>query len=1058
MADTINYDPFAAGDVAVALETTETQKELWLAARLSPEANCSYNLTTSLAFPVTLDPTRFRAAMVRTATRHGSLRSTFSHDGAYCHVASEADIDCHVVDDADDAAIAAARDHEARSEFDLAAGPLWRAKLLQTREGTTVLLTTHHIAVDGWSTGIVLADLARYYTDPGMADGAPATQMQDYLAWLDHADIRARADADLDYWITTFREHTASPSLPSLKERRATQDFRCGFVARMIEGPLLEEVKRYANGQKVTLSTLLTTAFAAYLGNLSGKRDVVIGVPTAAQLDSGNLDLVGHCVNTLPFRASVDGAATFRELLTVTRSTLLDAFEHQKVTFGSLLKASPALRDRLEGTLVPVVFNVESSEFEVEFEEVQPVIEFLPRQFDNFNMSINCSVTSKGLLLEAHYSAALYDDSYMHERLAEYCRFLQCVTADDGAVVASVPVLSAEQMQQVARLNDTSVDHGPFRSIPKLVGEHAACTPDRTAFLHGDGCLSYAELEAQSDCIAGALRQHGVRRGDLIAFAVPRSLDMMTALAGILKAGAAYLPIDTELPANRVALMLEDARVRAIVTTEAMRRLFDGASCDIHTVADLKAGGPDCTGLPEIAPEDTAYVIYTSGSTGNPKGVRVSHGSVWNLLNTLRDTLGFTARDRFIALTTLSFDIAVLEIWEPVLLGASSVIADRSESRDGRAISRLIEAYGVSVVQATPSSWKLLIASGWQGGPNIVAIAGGEPLVPEFVAQVVPLVRTLWNGYGPTEATVYTLFKEVAADGRRVSIGRPVANTQVHILGRSGAVLPPGVVGEMCISGDCLAQGYLDRPELTAEKFRYHEGLGRIVYHSGDLGYLDAEANEIYCLGRIDDQVKVRGYRIELGEISTTFARLFGVPETLALVVNVDSREQIAVAYRSADCSEVPAVDARRCMAEHLPEYMVPTLFVRVDRFELTPNGKIDKKATLRAVTDASSAVRPSNQDDEDAYSDTERLVIDVVRDALGTDDLRLGDDFFDAGGHSLVAMKTVIALGEMLDIELDLVLLFDHPVLKDFAAQVEGALLAGIEADERIAMESARN
>ena len=1058
MSDPVNYDPFAGGDVAAALETTETQKELWLAAQLSAEANCSYNLTTSLAFPVTLDPARFRAAMARTAMRHGSLRSTFSHDGAYCHVASEPPIDCEVVEDADADAIAAARDRGGRTGFDLAAGPLWRATLLQTRNGTTVLLTTHHIAVDGWSTGIVLADLARYYGDPDAADDTPATQMQDYLAWLDQPDIRARADADLDYWIAAFREHTASASLPSLEERRVTHDFRCGFVARMIEGPLLEDAKRYANAQRVTLSTLLTTAFAACLGSLTGQRDVVIGIPTAAQLDSGNLDLVGHCVNTLPFRASVDGATAFRDVLAATRTALLDAFEHQKVTFGSLLKASPALRDRLEGPLVPVVFNVEPSEFEVEFDGVPPAIEFLPRQFDNFNVSINCAVTSTGLLLEAHYSAALYDEEYIQARLAEYCRFLQRVTADDTLAVASVPLLSDEHSAQIARLNDTAVDHGPFRSIPALIGLHAARTPDRCAFLHGGDSLSYAELEASSDSIAVALRERGIARGDLVAFAVPRSLDMVAALAGVLKAGAAYLPIDDELPANRVACMLDDARVRAIVTTESVRGLFDGAGCDVHTVDELKNGGADGAGLPEAAPEDTAYVIYTSGSTGNPKGVSVSQGAVWNLLNTLRDTLGFSADDRFIGLTTLSFDIAVLEIWEPVLLGASSVIADRGESRDGRAISRLIEAHGVTVVQATPSSWKLLLASGWQGGPNIVAVAGGEPLVPEFVAQVAPLVRTLWNGYGPTEAAVYTLFKEVAADGRKVSIGRPVANTQVHILGQTGAVLPPGIVGEMCISGDCLAQGYLDRPELTAEKFRYHEGIGRVVYHTGDLGYLDARANEIHCLGRVDDQVKVRGYRIELGEISTKFVQLFGVTEAAALVTNVDSREQIAVAYRSDDGNDVPAADARRRLAEHLPEYMVPTLFVRVDRFELTPNGKIDRKKTLRTVIDAGSTARPSNPDDEAAYSDTERLVVDVVRDALGTEGLRLRDNFFDAGGHSLVAMRTVIALGELLDVELDLALLFDHPVLEDFAAQVERVLLADIAAGERVVTGSARS
>jgi amino acid adenylation domain-containing protein len=1050
MSEYVDYDPFAGGEISSSHETTEAQKELWLAAQLGHGANCSYNLTVRLDFSENLDAERFKSAMERTASRHASLRMSFSKDGAYFHVAEQPIMDFETVSGSENGVIERLVAAEADTPFNLADGPLWRCKFIDAEPGTTVLLTTHHIAADGWSTGLILEDLATEYAGrPDESDKLPS-QFTDYTRWLKSESVVTQTAVDLKYWQDRFTSYTSSPSVPSRHDRSSTRDFQCRFLSHEFRKDCLEQVNQFAKANKVTLTTLLTTAFSAYLSRVSGANEIVLGIPTAGQLDSGMTDLVGHCVNTLPLRTSVDAQMAFSDMLAATKSTMLDDFDHRKVTFGTLLKSTGALREQLDDPLVPVIFNVEPGDFKLSFADIHPKISFLPRKYDNFDASFNCAITSKGLTVDLHFNATLYSDRDMQARLDEFERFLVAVTgSSSSAPMISVPIISHHDNELLDRFNDTDATYRDIASLPDLVAQHAAENPEQAAFIYHDSELSYRQLHERSNVVASALSLNGVSKGDLVAIVVPRSLEMVLALLGTFKVGAAYLPIDSELPATRIDYIRENAGAKAVISSNCSAERIGQAKIKpmvIEQILDTEQTGFE---IVPVERDQVAYVIYTSGSTGEPKGVEVTHGSLWNLLNTLQAEPGFTTSDRFVGLTTLSFDIAVLEIWLPLFLGGSSVIIDKRDSQDGRVISRIVEEQGVTVVQATPSSWNLLLASKWEGNKKIKAIAGGEPLRPELIDQLLPRVAELWNGYGPTEATVYTLFRKIEGTEEIVPVGTPVANTKVHIIGESGALVPPGVVGEMCITGDCLARGYRNQPELTSDKFRFHESLQAIAYHTGDLGYIDPESAEMFCLGRVDDQVKLRGYRIELGEISSTFARIYSVDQAVALLVSDGGSDRIALAYRMVDGNEIDDALAREALREFLPDYMVPTRYLGVDEFSITPNGKIDKRALLSRLAKASTRAERGEADvpAEEEHSEFQELVIEVMEQTLRTDNLSLGDNFFDIGGHSLLAMNTVIQLGDLLDIEIDLSLIFDYPVIGDFSERVEALLIEDISA-----------
>ncbi|MCP5339967.1 MAG: amino acid adenylation domain-containing protein [Sinobacteraceae bacterium] len=583
--------------------------------------------------------------------------------------------------------------------------------------------------------------------------------------------------------------------------------------------------------------------------------------------------------------------------------------------------------------------------------------------------------------------------------------------------------------------------------------------PQAIALVFGDESLTYGELEARANRLAQHLRGLGVGRGVLVGIWLERSVEMVVAMLGTLKAGAAYVPLDPAFPPDRIDFMMDDAALAVVLTQERLAAtLSEGALKVVRMDADAAViARESAESLPPASgPDDLAYVIYTSGSTGRPKGVMIEHRAVVNFLTSMHREPGIGPEDRFVAVTTLSFDIAGLELHGPLTVGGTVVLAPRATALDGMALASLLDRSEATLLQATPATWRLLLESGWKGRPGLKMLCGGEGLPRDLAERLLGLGGELWNMYGPTETTIWSTLWRVTEASRTVPIGVPIANTQVYVLESSGQPAPIGVAGELCIGGDGLARGYLNRAELTAEKFVTLDlpivGRKR-VYRTGDLVRWLADGR-LEFIGRRDHQVKLRGFRIELGEIEAVLATLPGVKETVVQVREDTPGDQRLVAYIvTVDGSESDVEAVRASLRSHLPEYMVPNQFVMLAALPLTPNGKVDRKA-LPVPADSAMTVEPDV--DEALMTPLQRKVASIWKQILRVDRVGLSTNFFDIGGHSLLLVRLHMALQRAFGRDLPLIELFQHTTVAAQAARLGEAQTADAVLD-RARMRAAR-
>ncbi|HEX8273213.1 MAG TPA: amino acid adenylation domain-containing protein [Longimicrobiaceae bacterium] len=583
----------------------------------------------------------------------------------------------------------------------------------------------------------------------------------------------------------------------------------------------------------------------------------------------------------------------------------------------------------------------------------------------------------------------------------------------------------------VPEWNRTEMDYPRHLCLHQLVEAQAAAAPDRVAVEGGDGALTYAELDRRAGAVAAGLRARGIGPESRVAIFVDRSAGMLAALLGVLKAGGAYLPLDPAYPADRIAYILEDSGARAVLTERALAGALPAFAGEVVLLDEIPAGDAGAAGAP-VAPENLAYVIYTSGSTGKPKGVQVPHRAVVNFLHAMRERPGLAADDVLLAVTTLSFDIAGLELFLPLAVGARVVVASREAAADARLLAERIASSGATAMQATPATWRMLLASGWGGHPGLRALCGGEALDGELARRLRPQVAELWNLYGPTETTIWSTAQRVDATDGPPPIGRPIGNTRVYVLDDALDPVPPGVEGELCIAGDGVARGYLHRPELTAERFVPEPGGGgATMYRTGDLVRGGAE---IRYLGRIDHQVKVRGFRIELGEIEAALARLPAVRQAVVAAREDGTGERALAAYLVAEPGGLPPVgELRAALAAELPEYMVPSAFVELEALPLTPNGKTDRRA-LPAPGDA-ARVRTGAEYLAPRTS-LEEVLCATWAEVLGVERIGVRDNVIDLGAHSVMATQVITRL-ELLRVRLSLRAVFDAPTPEELARTI---------------------
>ncbi|MEN8176662.1 MAG: amino acid adenylation domain-containing protein, partial [Pseudomonadota bacterium] len=644
--------------------------------------------------------------------------------------------------------------------------------------------------------------------------------------------------------------------------------------------------------------------------------------------------------------------------------------------------------------------------------------------------------TSDGLEGFIEYSTDLFEAATIARMANHFQNLIASAVAQPQAPLSALDILSAAEREQLlSGWNATATTYPADQTVHQLVAAQALRTPDAIAVSDNTAALSYRALDQRTNQLARHLQGLGIGPDQLVGICLNRSPQMLVGLLGILKAGAAYLPLDPSFPQDRLAFMLEDAGAELLLTEtdlqpylpehDGQRLYLDTAQPAIDTQDQAPLDVP-------VRPDQLAYVIYTSGSTGKPKGVQIPHRALTNFLCSMAKAPGISADDRLLAVTTLSFDIAALELYLPLLAGGRVVIASRDEAADGGRLIGLIDSCAASIMQATPATWRLLLESGWQGRPGLKVLCGGEALSRELAEQLLAADMELWNMYGPTETTIWSALEKVSSGTGAVPIGRPIDNTRLHVLDERLALVPVGVIGELYIGGDGLAQGYLNRPELTAERFIPNPFAdGERLYRTGDMARHLADGR-LEVLGRSDHQVKVRGYRIELGEIEAVLHSHPTVQEAVVIVREdvVDDKRIVAYLIAADPESTLDNKALRTHLQQSLPEYMVPSAYVTLAEYPMTANGKIDRKALPMPEADQAAAAN----DYLAPRNDTERALAEIWADVLGLSQVGVNDDFFALGGHSLLAVRLVARIDSDLGRKIPLVAIFQDRTIENIA------------------------
>ncbi len=931
---------------------------------------------------------------------------------------------------------------ELEAPFDLEQDPLVRARLLRLGDEEHVLAATlHHVISDGWSMGVFIRELTQLYEAfvedrPSPLPDLPL-QYGDFAVWQRGRLGGEVLEKQLGYWREQLRG-LPTVELPTDFPRPPVQSHRGAGLWFRVSAGTNARLKAIAREEGATLFMLLLAAWQTLLLRYTGQEDLVVGTPIANRTRREIEPLIGFFVNTLVLRGDLSGDPPFRALLHRARETTLGAYAHQDFPFEKLVEELAPERDLSRNPLFSVLFALQNApEEELELAGVKLTWQWVDSTTAKFDLMLWTHEEKGELVCLLEYATDLFRTSTAERMREHLVTLLEGVAADPDAPLSRLPLLApAERSRILAGWNDTAREVPPS-TLHGLVEAQAARTPERAALEFAGETTTYAALDRRASALAAELAARGVGPESRVALCLERGPEMVAALLAVLKAGGAYVPLDPAYPADRIAYVLADSGARVLVTQAALRDSlppFAGETVCVDDVADTDA----VAGCLFPVSCSLAYAIYTSGSTGHPKGVMVTHGAAVNLLHAMRERPGISPDDTLLAVTTLAFDIALLELLLPLTVGARVVLADRETAADPVALADLLAASGATVMQATPATWKMLVFAGWEGDRSLRILSGGEALPGAIADLLRERGAVVWNLYGPTETTVWSTAHRVDGSEAVVPVGTPVANTRAYVLDAWLNPVPAGVPGGLYLAGAGVARGYLGRPDLTADRFLPEpfggaERAGARMYRTGDRARW-REDGVLEFLGRDDHQVKVRGFRIELGEVEAALAAHPGVREAAAAALADESGEARLVAYVVEE-DEVPpdAPDLRAWLRGRLPDYMVPSLFVPLDALPRTANGKTDR-AALPAPEGGRAAVEAEYVEPRTAV---EEALAAVWAETLHVERVGVHDNFFELGGHSILATQLVVAVRSTLQAEVPVRVLFEHPTVAELAAAI---------------------
>ncbi|WP_326786367.1 non-ribosomal peptide synthetase [Streptomyces sp. NBC_00151] len=937
---------------------------------------------------------------------------------------------------------------DSRTPFDLSRPPLWRVHLYRTGEHTWVFtLVMHHIAADFWSLALLLSEVrGRLEGTPGpfaLDGGAFAAYADRQQSFLTGEKARALRDGE------EKRLGDAPPGLDLYgdRPRPPAPSYDGGSAPFALSAATTEAVRRLARETSATPYTVLLSAYFVLLSRLSGQSDILVGTPTSGRLHRRFRDALGNFVNTVVVRGEVDEESTYRELLTASRERVLEAMRAQELPFPWLVRELAPPRDPSRTPLyqagfawdrLPFLHDMDAffllepgpgAELDIAGATLRPYP--LPQQEGQTDLWIEMGAEKDGAFAGVlRHNTDIFGAGTARELAATFVTTVETLVARPDEPLRALVRGDEQQRARLAAWGTGPERAIPAARLPELFRDQVARTPGATALTADDEEWSYARLLDAVEQTAAALRTAGIAPGDRVAVMAERGAMLVASLLAVLDVGAAYVPLDPKLPAERLAYMAEDSRARLLISRSDLRdsRL---PGLPVLELDDLAAGvrstGADKeVEAPTAGPSDLAYILYTSGSTGRPKGVAIPHHALTNLLLAMRDDTGFTASDSLLAVTTISFDIAGLELYMPLVAGGRVIVCDSATAADGAALAARIDDSGATWMQATPTSWRMLRDAGWKGCARLNVLCGGEELPLDLAEFLAGRVASLRNVYGPTETTVWSTAGRVDPSSG-IDIGAPLANTRLHVLDPQGRDVEPGVPGELWIGGDGLALGYWDRPELTAERFV--TGLPAApdwrLYRTGDRARWTSDGRLLHH-GRLDNQVKLRGYRIELSEVEAVLGAVDGVSTAVVVV-----RDDRLVAYLVAEPgTELRTADVKSAAAVSLPPYMVPGIVMVLDELPLTANKKIDRNRLPEPVVSSGAGF-------EQPRDATEIVLARMWTEILGISQVGIHDNFFDVGGHSLLAVRLSAAVRAEWDVEIPISDMLRQGTIAELAAIV---------------------
>ncbi len=1072
----VDFDPFTADDFLCVVTAIEPQTEIFASCILGEDdANCSYNESISLKLFGVYNYTAMEKALQELINRHEALRASFSEDGSIMKIRKETTLSIYSNDiseqsnESQKTFISKFILKEVQTPFDLLNGPLFRISLLKIADlEYHFTFTAHHIICDGWSLGIILLDLSKLYSS--FANNQ-VLRLQEAVRYSDYASDQRSFALTKDfkkiegYWLDLYTEDVPVLDLPTDYPRPSVRTFRSQRDDFKLDAQIASSIKKIGARAGCSFVTTLLIAFEIYLYRLTGQKSIVVGVPAAGQSVTGSFNLVGHCVNLLPIRCEIDETASFFNFLLTQKSVILDAYENQPFTFGSLLKKLKIKRDPSRVPLVPVLFNVDM-DFDkgVNFSGLNYELKSNPRVFENFEIFLNLSGSESALMVEWSYNTQLYKQSTIRQWMIGFEQMLVSIIANEKISIKDLSLGSDTKNEAVnwqAQWNKTACKYPGNVSLQKLITAQANLYAEKTAIEFNGEKISYATLEEKSNSLAALILEYGVATGDRIGLAIDRSEKTIICLLAILKTGAAYVPLDPTYPKERVEFMLEDSSASLLITSKKYSLIYNTKVREIVLEDIWKKLSAYPALEPEIKVEgnDLAYILYTSGSTGKPKGVEIEHHNLVNFLCSMQKILSVKDQDSLMAVTTISFDISGMEVYLPLLSGATLILVDGETAKDSNLLLKAIRSAKPTMMQATPSTWQMLLEVGWSELTTIpVLCCGGEAIKKDLADKLLLRCNSLFNLYGPTETTIWSTAKRITSEDEIITIGHPIDNTQIYILDEQLRPVPENAVGEIFIGGEGVARGYWNRESLTREKFLGNpfEKGSKKMYRTGDLGKFLSNG-EIQCLGRIDHQVKVRGHRIELEEIEHCISQQEGVSQVVVMAREDQKDDQRLVAYvvpekhiqqtnsvishqnwESLDgVVHVPYEFNQKCrqaIMTSLPSYMAPNDIVFLQKLPLTPNGKIDRKKLPKPNVHQQHSSELSTT----LTTSTEDMVSCLWQELLRIKRVGLHENFFELGGHSLIAIKLTKALEKKTGVQLPLTSLFEYPTVHLLSKKID--------------------